>query len=409
MSRQHAPQRDHLGRSTLANVFISPSTDMLFILCHAVAVSAGLQTSLSGLIVSARMQRGYQFEDRATRVKHLDTAIDWIPQLGRDVKHVMKETMMASYDVASVMRRVRMSLADLRAFNIQGRSAGSALLKKLNALLDISSRAIKKIVSSVIATCKTLPNWNDQIQGRVNAQVAELSRWLKSMTSSISLFGKYMTSTNLNDAKEALRIDPTDDLLQLLAENIFPLVANARDSLSPADRYEYNARMSAISDHTHTHLFLVWRIDERLFVDMLLALHNPVWRRKGDKLRKALVLSEASSVTENHCKFHCLPKLQFSLGGHPFPGDRQAFANILRKQEQGSRDTAAVAEVTEAIRGVANDILANRFHPGQERMLQDLRESLTTLGRAQERGFDELSRMRYEYACSGHSYYKSRM
>ena len=73
---------------------------MLFFLINTIAVAYASTASLPRLIMSARVSRGYAYEDRVTRIKKIDAAVDSIPHLGEVLPVVMKTTMIGYGDIA---------------------------------------------------------------------------------------------------------------------------------------------------------------------------------------------------------------------------------------------------------------------------------------------------------------------
>ena len=380
----------------------------LLVTYYYTTVHAASDISIPALIVSARSRRGYAFEDRVTRQASIESSVDSIPHISKRIADAMKVTMLGAYDVAMIMRRMRMMFGQLWALQLQGKTASRSLLKRCTVVLEKAPSQVSVILNHIVEYHKLLTTWSDSMAVMVDAQIAAVVTCLENVKTAMTYLAKHISSrANLADARFALRSALSDSIFDMLADHIHPHISSTRYTLPASDRYLFTAKLLLATEASHKHLYRVWRADQRLFTESLHALANPSWRVRGDRLSRYLVIAEASSVIQHLSKYHCFPRLQTNLGEFPFPGDREAFLNLLRQQEVCKRQAEKVAKATVEVGQTAELLQRGVCTAADIAKSEILSKKLLRFSVEQERGYREVSLLRYSYVYKGYEHYRS--
>ena len=379
-------------------MFVVSSLVMILTLLLLTAAHA----ELLDLVMQSRMRRGYAFEDKVTRQRKVERVVVSIPHISKEVSEAASATMIGAYDVAIVMRRLRMLFGELWAIQLQGASASAHLLRRVTCIVSSACKEVSRIFNAMKASHEKLPNWDAKMNEKVESMMSEISVSLYEICSSIESLAKHVTLFKVEKARAAFRNRVTETLIELLTINIQTAITSSYDAIrDPAEKYAAASKILEAACFSHRHYFLMWRTKQRLFFQSLMDMRASTCR--GDHLKRSFMSEGSASAIEGHLKHHCIPSLSIVIGEHPFPGDRETFRELAQKNKEYSEASSAI------LAALGNPILCNRGATVASRETQiSLLNEILTLSIKHEGASLALYRARREYALNGLAYYKDK-
>ena len=368
---------------------------LLFSILQTLTVTATVQRDLSSLIVSARLSRGYAYEPRSIVFKKVDSLISGIPHVTSEVKEAMRTSMHSSYDIAEVTRRLRKFSAMFRALQLQSKQVTAKTRKKMKEVISLITRIIPKSVNDAVAKHMLLPNWDAEIEARVEVLLKGLPNYLATLCSSVEAFSRELsiaTCTRISN----LHCDKTiDNIFSILANQLQAVVDIVQCTLPLSDLCDLSTYLLTASDQLFRYTSVVWRCHQRLLKNSLLAMGKPLWRAKGDRLIKAFVVEQAAAVTKTFISCQSFPFGDVELESLTCPENTLALKHIADLKKEYAEASLELSALGKEMSALARPILGDKATAADFARLRDI--DVMTPNRRKEKAFMELRRLNVDY------------
>ena len=378
---------------------------MFLLLVHVLLVSSSLQKSLSSLVVSARLSRGYAYEPRHIVGKKTNSLVDGIPHVTTAVQTAIKATMLSSYDIADVMKRLRKFSAIFRAFQLQSKQLTSSSRKKLRDLVTLLPKVVLTNVAHVIDSHKKLPNWDHQIDATVTSMVGDLPDRLTAICSTTDSLSKAVTFTMTCHASIFGCEDVIHDIFTHLADRLRDFMETTYSTRPLPELLSLSAYMLDAGAEAFRFSFVIWRVHHKLLIKSLFAVNKPSWRVKGDRLTKTFILEQTAAVTKTYVVNYFLPFGDLDLETLPGEHNTAVLIRIAELKKQYAEASLQVAKPEKEISALAKRIIFDKGTAADYARLSEI-DALTP-HRKKEITFLELRHFNFEYVCRAPSQYKN--
>ena len=302
---------------------------MLLILIHAVAVSASVEVLLPRLVMSSRVVRGYAFQDKVTRAKHIGTSVDSIPYLAENLLIAMKATMIAYQDIADEMRKLHALFAKLWSLEFKKSPADQSLTKKVHATIVSVPKEVSRIVKDAIAANSKIRKCDDALETKLADLVRVMKRSIQAVLASLDSLARRLTGDRVVALHDAMRDLSVEQVFSRLADNIRSAIATL--NLSPAMNYMLIAKIDAVISVSHLNNTLIKRLYHRLYCNSILVRTCGMEKVSVSRLQRILTLYKAASVTRDFANYHCYPVLNLPQDESLIPNHDVSFQEIMEK------------------------------------------------------------------------------
>ena len=282
---------------------------MFFFIIHAIAVTASVKASLPRLIMSSRVSRGYAYEDRVTRIKNIDAAVDSIPDIGELVPVAMKATLIAFFDMYKLMLKLNKLFAELWAMCLKskGTPANPIHGSRVRAAVEETPTEVVGIIKNMLVSYQQLLKWDSEMEVKVTGLVTEINKWIYFAAFSLRSVTKKATGEKLRETKELLRGDPLDPLFMQLNDYLGSVIVST--IRSSAMNYLLEAKDTAALASARSNQFLMQRLQAKLVGQSYLTTTFHEMQSSLPKMTRTLKLSVAASVTGTFLKYQWFPSL----------------------------------------------------------------------------------------------------
>ena len=370
---------------------------MMLLVLHAAAVTAPVVSSLSRLIVSARVNRGYAPEDRLTRIKTLDAYVDSLPHLGQVVPIVIKATMLGYHDMCNEERKLSVLSAKLLAMELKGVRTSRDLHRTVLALFHSLPKEVTRITKDLVACHKQLSTWNDEMDSIVASLFSDLRQLVQD---TLTILGKQPTESKVKNFGDSLHKVLFRPLCDLFAENLQSAIATT--SRTPAMTYELTAKNNKGIAIYYSEISLVDRLHKELFCHCVPAKAGVMSHLPLSFLSRLLSLDKLSFVSQRFAKYHCFPDLPLTC--KRFPGDETSLLKLDTKNEDINALQIAIDIAMDDFHAAGNAAKHDRSMFALKHLTDTVRV-MKDIKRRQEVLCRELEVLRQDHYSQGYAYF----
>lgn len=370
---------------------------MMRFLLYLGVVSATFEVSLPSLIAACRVTRGYTIEDRNVLMSRLDTSVDSIPNLPQQVTHAIKSSMMAAFDVALILRALKMIYAQLFVIRNERASASHQFMKKMRRTIDMIPTNIPLILNQVIDHHRVLPNWNKPIEDRVNLLLSALPDKLNRVcryTEEVvySQKGCKLAAASAINANEIPAM-----ILNLLNDQVQNLVTTHMEGITPLQLLETSTYLRSVSQVALRINFASWRWHHSLYMRSLVAMTDPLCKLTNQRKLRLARLEQSSSVMKDLTTYLCYPLSDLQLHRLAIPHNTAALHWIEEKDSECTRITDELSRAVKELGSLSIPIAAGRGNSNDFETLKVFCKSTLNLAFKQEADFAKARLLRHEY------------